>query len=56
MSEKQREEDREKALKELRDIIKRYGLEFIADRYLEIKYRGYWFSLSEIMHGAEGDE
>jgi len=43
--------DRKKALKELRDIIRRYGLKFIADRYLEIYYKGYWFSLTEILHG-----
>jgi len=52
MCEKQKEEDRKKVLKELREIIRKYGLEFIADRYLEIRYKGYWFSLSEI----EGDE
>jgi len=50
---KQKEVERRKALKELRSIIKRYGIEFIADRYLEIRYKGYWFSLSEILYGDD---
>jgi len=53
MGEKQKEEDRKKVLKELRDIIRRYGLKFICDRYLEIEYKGYWFSLTEILYGEE---
>jgi len=50
---KRDESERRKALRELRDIIKRYGIEFIADRYLEIGYKGYWFSLTEILYGDD---
>jgi len=50
---RQEDVERKKALKELRDIIKRYGIEFIADRYLEIRYKGYWFSLTEILYGDD---
>jgi len=49
----QKELERKKALRELRDIIRRYGIEFVADRYLEIRFKGYWFSLTEILYGDD---
>jgi len=49
----EKESERRKVLRELRDIIRRYGIEFVADRYLEIRYKGYWFSVSEVLYGCD---
>jgi len=48
------DENWKKALRELRDILKRYGIKLICDyEFCEIKYKGYVFTISEIEHCSE---